>query len=183
VSTGRGNFQGAPGDLLPAHIGQVRRTHRGRPRWQRCDCRRPLSVQDFQQIVEVADRHNVAPAHHRGLGRIVPRHEQPLHRPRPRVGGHGQHPLDRSHAAVKGQLADKKGIVEAFGWQKSGTGKNAHGNGHIKGSAVLAQIGRGQIHCDSPQGEFEPAIFQCAPDAHAALAHASVREAHNVAAG
>ena len=118
VAAGGRDLERAARDLLPAHVGQVRRLgalpvrpRRRRPR--RAGASRALAAQERDQLGSgSAGACTVVAADDRGLGRVVARHEQPPDAAAARPGGDRQHAAHRPQRAVERQLADEQRAVE-----------------------------------------------------------------------
>jgi hypothetical protein len=88
------------------------------------------------------------------FGGVLSRDEQARNGLRTRVGRHRQDAAHRSDGAIEGQLTHEQRIVIHLGRQNPCRRENADRDGHVEGSAVLAQIGRRKIHGDAPERIF-----------------------------
>ena len=112
VRAGRGHFQGALRHGLSAHVAEIRR-RRGRFRRQRGravrlggrELLRPREQRHyFRQVAHAVD---VDAFHHRGLGRILRRHDQIGDAHIARADRYRQRPAHRANRAIERQFSDQ----------------------------------------------------------------------------
>ena len=187
VAARGGDLQRAPRDLLPAHVGQVRRRRpatagaavaarppaaasQGSPRSSATSALRFGGACTSWPPTTAA-----SPALSGGTtSRRTPRAARP--------GGDRQHAAHRPQRAVERQLADEQRAVERRRVDDARRRQHADRNRHVERGAVLAQVGGRQVDGDPARRQLEPAVLERAPDAHAPLADARVGEADDVAA-
>ncbi len=116
----------------------------------------------------------------RRFGRIGRGYYQPFHTVVPSLDGYGQdapHGFDR---AVERQFARKQRIGQRSGLYPPHGRQNPHGNRQVERSALLAQVGRGQVDHHFLARHVFAGVLERRPDALLALLHGVVGKPHQV---
>ena len=95
---------------------------------------------------------------HRGFVSVVLRHEQAADAAFPRLHRHGKDAAYTAHLPVQRDLAEKSRIAEVAR-KLAGCAEDGYQQRKIIHRALLADVCRGKVYGDPPQGEVEAAVF------------------------
>jgi hypothetical protein len=203
VPAGERDLEGPAGDRLPADVGEIR--HLGRPR--SCanaglrvgsgSCRvrsaevDPGRIRPGRRRSSGPDRGDggrqvrcsvhLDPLDKARLGRRFLRNHDPRDAASCQCGDHREDPGDAAQLAAQRELADERPRAVRPGLL--GAEQDSHGDRRVERGAGLAQVGRGEVHRDSPGWKDEPAVADRSPDALTRLLERGVCQAHDREAG
>jgi hypothetical protein len=165
VPAGRGQLERTPGALLPAHVGEVgveelRPPVRGRLVGRRL----ALAAEVRRRLRQVPDRNRLDPGQSR-LGRRLGGAEQALDPRPPRPFRRREHPADRTHATVEGELTDGRVDAEPVGRNLPRCTEHGERDREVEAGALLAQRGGSKVDGDPPRRKVELGRSDAAADA------------------
>ena len=134
----------------------------GRERRLRLQLELPAKIRDC--LGEMPNRHR-CDTRERGLPRGIRRAEETLDAEPARSLGDREHAADPAQPAVERELADRRRALERASRQLLRRGEQRERDGQIEAGALLAQLGRREVHGDSPLREVQ--LRGCDPRADA----------------
>ena len=185
VRTGRGHFERALRHGLSADVAEIRRHSRFFRRRRRAvrpggrELLRPREQRHhFRQVAHAI---HADAFHHRGLGRILRRHDQVGDAHIARADGDRQRPAHRANRAIERQFSDQQVPIQAL--HRTHRPQNPQRHRQVEAGPFLAHVGGRQVDGELLVGISEARIDQRALDALAALAHGGIGHAdhHGIA--
>ena len=136
-----------------------------------------LPFEEAGGFAQVVNGDDLQAGDHRRLGGVLRRDQDPNLAFRPRAQGNGQHPFDRTHPAVQGQLAHDHEVFELVGFSLFAGRHHADGDGQVEARPLFFHVRRGQVDGGAAEGEIEPGIDEGGHDPVAGFFHRGVRQA------
>ena len=176
MSSGGGDFQGAPDHGLPFDVGEIGTLRCGSflfPSGFGIVERTPAAaIEQFDRIGEILYRINCEPLSggDGGFPGVGGRNKQsPDSVFSGESVGAGENSADGPHSAVEAEFSEYGADRQVFGIDHAGGGEDAEGDSKVKSGALLAQVGGGEVdHGDSPRG-CQAGADDCRTDPVAAL--------------
>ena len=184
MATGRSNLQGPAAVGLAPHIGQIQSVANCHRSGQRQRHPWPAAASQQRQRLHQAGRwpHRQL-VHQRGLRPIGIGYHQGPGPGSPGRQRHLQHPPHRPQAAVQAQLPQAPHPREGLGGQLTTGHQQPQGNRQIKAGALLAQMGRGQVHHHPGERHLQTAVAQGGTHPFARFLHRRIPQPHHLQAG
>ena len=178
VAPGGGDLQGAAGQRLSPHVGQVgRRRVRGRRPRNLHDPSRSPSGQHGDGLVERGHRQDGETGDDRRLARVGVRQHQAVDAVPARLRRDGEDAAHRPHRAVERELADGDHPLQPLAGNETGRREHADGDRQVERRPHLAHVRRREVDRYPPRRKLEAGVADGALDAVAALADARVGQA------
>ena len=117
-----------------------------------------LAGEEADRLGQAADRVDVQPLDHGGLGGVGGGHEQAVAAFGGGLQGHREDALDRPRLAGEGQLADDGEVARPVEGHLAAAQEQPQGDRQVEAAGVLLQIGRGQVDDDAVEGRSVPEL-------------------------
>ena len=170
------DLEGALGEGLPAHVGEVDLVLDGARRLfqSRDDGRLELALQDGHGLAEGRGGEGTHVVDVRRLERVGGGDEQGLDAVSATGERGGEHPAHRPELAIERELADHRDALERRPGNGADGGEQSEGDGQIEGGALLADVGGGEVDGDAVVREVEAAVLDGGANAVATLADGGI---------
>ena len=116
------------------------------------------------------------PLHRRRLEGVSRRRHEAPRAVAQRGHGHGQDPAHRTDLAGEGELPAEVEPLERARRHEAAGGEQRHRDGQVEPGALLAEVGRGQVHRDALRGELVPEVSHRRAHPDERLLHRPSRE-------
>ena len=137
-----------------------------------------LAVQEICQLRQVRGTQNAQALHHTRLGKVFFGEHQRVEAGTPSGERHRQRSTHRPDRALQTQLAQDRDATQPLAGDLAGRRQDAEGDRQVEGGAVLADVGRGEIHRDALQGKRVAGIGERRVHPLAPFLHRALRQSH-----
>jgi hypothetical protein len=181
VPSGGGDLQRAFGLLLAADLTEIEGIVAGSAKqfreidMDRGDLR--PAAEKLHHLGEPCHRNHLDPLYQRRLGGVFLGNDYPPDAEGLRLEGRREGAVDTLHASVQRKFAEEEIVGERLGGHKALGGQNRHGDGEVKGGALLFDVGGGQVHGDVMAREGITGVLDGGLDPVFALPNGHVGEA------
>jgi len=181
VSAGGGDFDGALHMVLPAHVGEIHVVvavageECGEILAQRCE--RIFAGEEGECLAEIAHAIHVNARDHRGLARILDRHNELLPPDAAGLDGDREHAAHGTHRAVEREFADEAKVVGVIELHVLRAGDHGECDGEIEARALFFHVGGSEVHGHVAARPAEAAVGNRGLHAVACLAHGGIWQA------
>src|SRR2546428_799067 len=118
------------------------------------------------------------PGHAARFGRVLLRQDQRLDPRRARGEGHGERAAHRADRTFEPELAEHRDGAQTLFRDLLGGGQNTERDRQVECRAVLADVGRREVHRDALQGKGVAGVRERGVDSLTAFLHGTLRQSH-----